>query len=1510
MSDIKKYELNNYVPGKTPFEVSLGDIFVIPNDETLKSIDYVSISNTGIIQCKKEGSGTDTKFIFTPTSNIKEPNHKYDVTVKFTITTEISSDENTTSVKTRDCFIKLILTPEINDTTSRLHIINYMGKLSPDEYMKEHSDKDDLSSLVTKKALITNLKEFGKQVQNKVSNVQVFAIRYDLDGGSWNGGNEGRTSFVNSIAYVAPQPVKLGYTFKGWKIYKITDDSHSQQLNENISVDSMIPVGTNYDTLCVADWLRNNYEVICYNANNEQIFNPSIEYNKNTTLLVASVDDTNIVLPKKAGYTLDYWTTADKFGQVITCKSDQNLNDVYDQIFEASNENIDRHISLYPHFEPNVYKLNYSLEGGNLEDSNDTINTYKYGTTFTLPIPRRNGYKFEGWTIDGLVHQFVINPTDLENIDTSTVEVKASWAAATFHLDFDLQNGFIDNNSNYTLKANTAIVLSNPTRPGYTFGGWEYDEADGQITLDNTTKKYTFTPSDTVDHDITLKAIWKASEETEYTLQIWEETSDSTGTFTSAEDDTCVYRLAKSITKTGKTGTDTGLTDANLETKSGYSIPDGFTLSKIENASIKADGTSIAKVYIHRSICTITVVDKYDTTSSSSFTNRTYTSLYRTDINSIGTATSNKISGKFGQTLIAYPIFNETYQELNYTCNTSGKSLVFTTSNQTVTFIYTKKNVRVTFDLNNVGTWTINDSEFKSDIYSIDIPYDAVLDNSHIPNVTNYNAVSSSKWLIESASANDEISDFTKYKFTKDTKIRRIPTFYNNRIIINAENYDETNFSITNVINSSYYTTTNSKNHLSTSIRPIELLTPAFDAYNFIGYKYKFGVNSSFSDKYITSINKDIWTANSANNDLYIMACFERKEPTLDLSGSTVTYTSGKLTIQNVILENGATKFYISSTVPNTDVKTNLGNESELDNGIYKASISGSFAIDRNHNTIVLIPSKEIGTVKITGKPFIGTISKIDNNTDVTVSWIQSYQVYDNQDDASISSISISGSKNHTDVNQPTTIKVTTNAEKVLVNKNGSLNIADVKNNETTFTIENNFVKATTRNASFSEAIQLTPIRYNKTGKSSIVRALKTSTNVDETAEGIIAFNNNDSYYYSSNYEKVTRANDLLGLKKPTSFNDTVILKSDSSISIDNGTTSIPSKNNIEATQISLEYYYKDGSVFTYNDSKVYSIDTSRETNIDSARGKGIALYAQDGSVITGLYKLGNGVPQNTNIVLTESNNSLARLISLSKFSINNLNNTPSITTGINLNGTIYYENVIKSGGEDKTYTLKDGSTAHTTTPIAYTAGFNNRSALTFNNITISNLNNITYTEILSKTSHKIKIRLPSDFYIYNGSQFKSVGEVYIEYTDLNIKEVKTNTVANNGAETNLCNASTLTTSNTYNTSNYAKFIKKAGGTSTAKVKIPVTKYSSINYSYKDTINADIRTKANISTSVELNKYKIFDNPTIVIETSNSTLIPYNTISLANKVLQVNYNANKSIQRQYSAYTTEIETYL
>lgn len=977
-NNIKNITLDNYVAGRTTFDVPLNDIFNIPENETFNEISCVYISNNGIASCEKNGEGANTKFIFKPTSNVKETNHKYDITVKFTLKTTLEANENV-ETKVRDCFIKLIITPEINDTTSRLHIVNYMGKLSPDEYIREHRNKDDLDSLVTKKGLITNLKEFGKQVQNKVSNVQVFAIRYDLDGGSWDRGNEGRTSFVNSIAYVAPQPVKLGYTFNGWKIYKIADDLHSQQLNENISVDSMIPVGTNYDTLCVANWIRNNYEVTCYNASNEPIFSPSIEYNENTTLLEASVDDTNIILPIKAGHTLDYWTTTDKFGQIITCKSDQNLNNVYDQIFDASNENINRHIYLKPHFEPNVYELNYTLGGGNLDGSDDTINTYKYGTTFTLPIPRRNGYKFNGWTIGSLVHQFIINPEDFANM-SSSVSLVAEWEKTDFHLDYDLQGGIIANNNKFILKAGEPISLGQPSKAGYNFEGWSLEQ-----TTDGTIAGNTFTPADTIDHDVTLKALWSESDTTSFELQTWEETPESTGIFTDADNDTCSYRLIKSETASGRTGDETTFSGALYPEN--YQIPEGFSLSRIENAIIKGDGSSIVRIYIHRNICNVKIVDEYDSTENSSNSNITYNTLYRTSLNEIGSTTESAISCKFGQTITVYPLFNDTYPANGYSCNSTGKTVTIS-GNDTIRLTYRKKLIKITFDLNNAGSWTVDGQNiFEPNIYSIDIPYNSYLGASKVPSITNHASIKTSNWQIESANADDIISDesIDEHLFTCDTRIRRTYTYKLPIIHIESENFDEDNLGISNVLRPQYYDT----NNKLTTI-PVDLLNPDFDAYRFIGYKYKFGGNSTYGLNYITSITRDLWPNTTSSNDLYLKAIFKRNEPSLDLSNINITYTNNilRVALSNNNLKDGATGFYLSTTNPNANVSSTLGTK---DTNLV-AEVSGSFQVDNNHKTVIIIPEKTFGNNQILGKPYIGTITNIDSNTNkVSINWIQSY---------------------------------------------------------------------------------------------------------------------------------------------------------------------------------------------------------------------------------------------------------------------------------------------------------------------------------------------------------------------------------------------------------------------------------------------------------------------------------------------------------------------------------------
>lgn len=1508
MSEIKTYTLNNYKPGETTFEVALGDIFTVPKGETLKNIDYVSISNTGIAACNKSGMSTATKFIFTPTSNIKEPNHKYDVTVKFTLTTEVTAKDSSVSTKTRNCFIKLILTPEINDDVSKLNVINYMGKLSPDEYMKEHSLKDDLDSLVTKKALITNLKEFGKQISNKVSNVQVFAIRYDLEGGNWDKGNEGRTSFVNSISYVAPAPVKTGYTFVGWKLFRINDDKNTAAaLNaENINTDSMIPVGTNFDVLCVADWRRISYELEVYDASDSVSFNPKdVDYSENSKLnditIIEKLDEedeegnpkTNtikLLTPEKTGYIFKYWTTLDKYGQEIICKNDQHINEIYDQIFDASNDNISRLIELKPHFDAKVFTLHYKLNSNNAKLDGDSTNDikddkYVYGTTFTLPVPRRNGYKFNGWTINSLTNQFIINPNDFENVTSDTVEIEASWSAATFHLDFDLQGGILVGNNNYTLEPSKQITLGNPVKTGYDFTGWSCNVNEGSITKDEMTGKYKFTPKNIIDHDVTLVALWEAAKQTGYTLQIWEETVDSTGSFVSNTNDTCVYRLIKAINKTGTTNTSLGLTAADYSEKLGYKIPGGFELSKVVDTTIKADGTSIAAIYIHRKECSITVIDEYDTTAS--LDSKTTTKLYRTTVNSVGTTTSsNVISGKYGQTLLVYPIFNETYPELGYTCNTSGVSLVFGVD-ESITFNYIKKNVKVTFDLNNAGSWKVNNSTFNSDIYSIDVPYDAKIDSSHIPTVTNADDVETSKWTIESNTDNSVIDNIEDYKFTKDTTIRRTYSYYSNSIDISTENYDESDFTIANVVPAKYY----KNNKISSSVRPIELLKPSFEAYNFVGYKYSFG--TEFNNNYITAITRDIYTNTSKNNNLKIKACFERKEPTLDLNSNStsVTYSNGTLTVQGVTLKAGATEFYISSTAPNTNVNTNLGNKSiSNDSGtVFHATIEGTFSTDKNHNTIVIIPAKTYNSKVITGKPFIGTISSI-SKTNVIVNWVQSYQVYDNQEDASITSISTTNDGTHTNIDDKTSIIASTNAEKVLVNKGGELSIEPVKDGNISITIDNYSLGdadgTDKRNQESNEIIQLTPIKYNKTGKSAILDIKKTSTMIKKSESDIIAFSDSNEYYdKSDNYNKVY---DTLGLSTTSAMNHNLSVSNNSAITIPNLASTAPDTTKNKKLD-SITYGISFNNNLINNDGTLKNKTTHNSLNC--------TLYNNNGEPIRLLYIAG-AVDTNVSVATnTDTTHSKVAALSDAKIDLSSVANeyaVNNINISISCSTATYVPSTKLSGG------------------LGYLGPSYNMMSdyivISLENKSISTPS-INIEDIIKCSNNKyFKISLGDNFYTVNNAKLTSCTTAYIKCSDLPITGVIVSEITSN--TTNICTAPTVNVDNSINDTNKALFIKKDGGTEKLAVNIPIKTYNSITYNIDSSkVGTSLKTAIENTTamteSFSSNNVVLRDDP-LISSLPNNDYITYNSISIDNfNNLEVNYKY-ATVRRDYESYSATI----
>ncbi len=118
----------------------------------------------------------------------------------------------------------------------------------------------------------------------------------------------------------------------------------------------------------------------------------------------------------------------------------------------------------------NTYTATFSYGNG----SSDTTTTATYAATLTLPTqPTRTGYTFGGWN-DG-------TSTFASGITYNYAAAKtftAVWTANTYTATFSYGNGSSDTTTTATYAA--ALTLpTQPTRTGYTFGGWN----DGTSTF-------------------------------------------------------------------------------------------------------------------------------------------------------------------------------------------------------------------------------------------------------------------------------------------------------------------------------------------------------------------------------------------------------------------------------------------------------------------------------------------------------------------------------------------------------------------------------------------------------------------------------------------------------------------------------------------------------------------------------------------------------------------------------------------------------------------------------------------------------------------------------------------------------------------------------------------------------------------------------------------------------------------------------------------------------------------
>ncbi len=346
-------------------------------------------------------------------------------------------------------------------------------------------------------------------------NIINYTITYELDGGTNNLSNPSTYNVENTITFA--NPTKTGYRFTGWT-YNGKDITTTEGLTGNITVKANWEI-INYDITYVLDGGTNN-------PSNPSTYN--VEEN-------VTFED-----PTKTGYTFAGWYTDSKF------------SDKVDSITKGTTGNI----TLYAKWESNTYIVTFN-NNGNI--STQTF-TYDVAQGLTPNSQTRPGYRFMGWSTseNGSVAYAdgasVINLTSDKDGNVSNVNLYAVWEIVSYTITYELDGG-TNNPSNpttYTVEDN--VTFANPTKTGYTFTGWTYNNSP-------------ITTTEGLTGNITVKANYVANK---YTVTFNNNGNTSTQSFT--------YDVAQGLTP-------------NSITRPGYrfmgwSLSDGGSVAYADGASV------------------------------------------------------------------------------------------------------------------------------------------------------------------------------------------------------------------------------------------------------------------------------------------------------------------------------------------------------------------------------------------------------------------------------------------------------------------------------------------------------------------------------------------------------------------------------------------------------------------------------------------------------------------------------------------------------------------------------------------------------------------------------------------------------------------------------------------------------------------------------------------------------------------------------------------------------------
>ena len=389
-----------------------------------------------------------------------------------------------------------------------------------------------------------------------------YEIAFDANGGEGVMGNQAAVYDVPAAIFTN-EFTRTGYDFAGWSVLRNgTIRYQDKEEAANLGTEKGQTV-TLY-----ASWKPVEYEITYHDALSHS--NPAGYTIESSTIVFRAPAD-------KEGYTFTGWFDNAEFdGEPVT------------QIPAGSYGNVE----FFAGYVPNKHTIVYHGNGNTGGEMAAQELTYDVQADLNANAFVRTGYTFKGWarTAEGTVSYIDEEAVkNLEAQDGKVLNFYAVWEMDTYTITYELSGGSNASGNPTAYTVLDSIVFSEPSRVGYSFGGW-YDEAGKQVTdvaVGST-------------GNITLTAKWIANKNTPYVVEHYKRDLNS-NSYTLVERETFV-----------------GTTDAAIAPD--VNSYEGFSSPNAQNVTITPDGSLVVRYNYDRITYSLTLQYRDGVTQSKTIT--------------------------------------------------------------------------------------------------------------------------------------------------------------------------------------------------------------------------------------------------------------------------------------------------------------------------------------------------------------------------------------------------------------------------------------------------------------------------------------------------------------------------------------------------------------------------------------------------------------------------------------------------------------------------------------------------------------------------------------------------------------------------------------------------------------------------------------------------------------------------------------------------------------------------